>query len=55
MSKVFKEDMTDKVVWEGREWLRSINDPNHERRMVGVMCLVLAVLLLYALAIHSLI
>ena len=42
-----------KVIWEGREWLRSINDPNHERRMVGVMCLVLA--MLYALAVYVLI
>jgi len=46
MRKVFKEDMTDKVIWEGREWLRSINDDNGFTLMPRIVWRVVAVVIL---------
>lgn len=45
MRKVFKEDMTDKVIWEGREWLRSINDDRHGWHVLGWVILGVAVII----------
>lgn len=34
----------DKVIWEGREWLRSVNDPHHGRHVMIVLVLIVALL-----------
>lgn len=35
---------SDKVIWEGREWLQSISDPHHERHVAVVVLLVVAII-----------
>lgn len=48
-----REEMEEKVTWEGREWLRSINDDRHEWHVLGWVILGVSIIISFFVLWHT--